>query len=179
MCLGSPRGLLHLCWQALPVCKAHPDSPGASKEQSLIWREGDCLFLRLQRRKNMQRGSGVLRRICCCKGGVPMCPVHTLWDKYFALLPDGAKPWAKVSAGLARERLRQILAKLLVPDWANYGTHDFRRGHAEVGSYVALSSVCCAVLQPLLSGYAEKRLHFGADPLGRPMEICIISDVPQ
>ena len=108
-----------------------------------------------------------------------MCPVHTLWDKYFALLPDGAKPWAKVSAGLARERLRQILAKLLVPDWANYGTHDFRRGHAEVGSFVALSSVSCAVLQPLLSGYAEKRLHFGADPLGRPMEICIISDVPQ
>ena len=67
-----------------------------------------------------------------------MCPVHTLWDKYFALLPDGAKPWAKVSAGLARVRLRQILAKLLVPDWANYGTHDFRRGHAEVGSFVAL-----------------------------------------
>ena len=86
------------------------------------------------RRKNRQKGSGVLKRVCSCKGGSAMCPIHTLWDQFFAQLPDGARPWEKVSAGKARERLRQILSRLQVPEWAEYGTHDFRRGHAEARS---------------------------------------------
>ena len=65
-----------------------------------------------------------------------MCPIHTLWDQFFAQLPDGARPWERVSAGKARERLRQILSRLQVPEWAEYGTHDFRRGHAEARSSV-------------------------------------------
>ena len=128
--------LLH--WQALPTCKAHPDSPGAAKEQTLIWREEEFLCFRLLRRKNRQKGSGVLMRKCSCKGGVSMCPIHTLWDQYFALLPDGARPWENISAGKARDRLRWILSKMQVPSWAEYGTHDFRRGHAEVSSIACL-----------------------------------------
>jgi hypothetical protein len=60
-----------------------------------------------------------------------MCPVHTLWDRFFALLPDGHKPWAHVGDGRAREHLRSTLRALKVPDADQYGTHDLRRGHAE------------------------------------------------
>lgn len=136
---------LSLRWQALPTCKAHPDYPGASEEQSLIWRDGDYLCFRMLRRKNRQKGSGVLKRVCSCKGGVAMCPIHTLWDQYFALLPDGARPWENISAGKARDRLRLILSKLSVPLWAEFGTHDFRRGHAEVRSIACLLRTCLSV----------------------------------
>ena len=71
-------------------------------------------------------------RICSCKGGVATCAIHTLWQKFFAGLPDGARPWAHVSADCARQRLRQALEKLGVQGPGQYGTHDFRRGHAEV-----------------------------------------------
>jgi hypothetical protein len=163
--LAPALGLLSSLCQALPTCRARPDSPGASKEQSLIWREGDTLCFRLLRRKNRQKGSGVLKRVCSCKGGTSMCPIHTLWDQYFALLPDGARPWEKISAGRARDRLRQILSRLQVPEWAEYGTHDFRRGHAEARSVACLLLACplhrscqdmrrngCTLVQILLAG---------------------------
>mgnify|MGYP001391707445 FL=1 len=60
-----------------------------------------------------------------------MCVVHMLWDKFLANLPDGAHPWAHISAGTARARLHRILDVLKVPSAKCYGTHDFRRGHAE------------------------------------------------
>ena len=117
------------------------------------------------RRKNRQKGSGVLKRMCSCKGRSAMCPVHTLWDQYFAELPDGTRPWAKVSAGKARERLRLILSRLQVPEWAEYGTHDFRRGHAEARSIACpLAATClpalcqdmrksgCTLVQILMAG---------------------------
>ena len=94
-----------------------------------------------------------------------MCPIHTLWDQFFAQLPDGARPWERVSAGKARERLRQILSRLQVPEWAEYGTHDFRRGHAEARSLacppgaVRPPALCqdmrkngCTLVQILLAG---------------------------
>jgi hypothetical protein len=94
-----------------------------------------------------------------------MCPIHTLWDQYFAALPDGARPWVSISANKARDRLRLVLSKLHVPDWAEYGTHDFRRGHAEVRSIAYLPHIClclrccqdmrksgCTLVQILLAG---------------------------
>ena len=121
-----------ICFQALATCKMHPNDPGASNEQSIVWLEEDTVCFRTLRRKNKPKGSGVLKRICSCRGGCSTCAVHTLWHKFFANLPDGARPWSRTSAGHARDRLRKVLHKLQVPDADSYGTQDFRRGHAEV-----------------------------------------------
>ena len=117
--------------QALPMCKMRPDNPVAAQEQTIIWMEDDTVCLRMLRRKNRQKGSGILKRKCSCRGGVNSCPVHMLWMKFFAELPEGAHPWAPVTPDVARRRLRQILVSLRVPNAQAYGTHDFRRGHAD------------------------------------------------
>ena len=57
--------------------------------------------------------------------------VHALWHSFFAALPDGAEPWSDITPAMARDRLRRTLQRLQVPSAAGYGTHDFRRGHAE------------------------------------------------
>ena len=118
--------------QALPMRKCEPDSEIAKTSQAIIWREGDEICLRLLRRKNRQQGSGIMRRKCSCRGTKTICPVHTLWDRFFAHLSDGEVPWANVSAAFARCRLRQLLTALGVTNAGAYGTHDFRRGHAQV-----------------------------------------------
>ena len=112
--------------------KCQPDSEIAQTSQSIIWRDQDEVCIRLLRRKNRQHGSGVMRRKCTCTGSLDTCVVHTLWDRFFEHLPDGAVPWVNVSANNARCRLRRLLESLGVPDAAAYGTHDFRRGHAQV-----------------------------------------------
>lgn len=124
-----------LC-QALPMKKCAPNSAHADRAQSIIWRDGDEICVRLLRRKNLPRGSGTMRRKCSCAAGVrTCCAVHTLWERFFALLPDGTCPWAAVSPSLAIARLRRLLQVLGVPDVNAYGTHGFRRGHAEVGRF--------------------------------------------
>jgi hypothetical protein len=120
-----------ICRKALPMCKCTPDSLMAAGAQTIVWREGDTVCIRMLRRKNRQHGSGVLKRVCTCKGDPLLCVVHMLWDKFLANLPDGARPWAHISPGTARSRLHQILHVLRVPSAKSYGTHDFRRGHAE------------------------------------------------
>ena len=77
-----------------------------------------------------------------------MCAVHTLWDRFFAHLPDGHEPWQHITASEARCRLRMLLNTLGVVDAGKYGTHDFRRGHAEViaASHAWLS--CCDLTVP-------------------------------
>ena len=130
-CLLSFR--FALC-QALPMKKCADDSGQADGAQSTIWRDGDEICLRLLRRKNRPQGSGIMRRRCSCAAGVrTCCAVHTLWERFFALLPDGTCPWAAVSPSQAMTRLRRLLQVLGVPDVSDYGTHGFRRGHAEVG----------------------------------------------
>jgi len=123
---------VQLEWQALPMCKGTPSEPSATDKQSLIWKEGEFVCIRLLRRKNRPKGSGVLRRRCTCDGCVDTCAVHTLWDRFFGRLPDGHQPWLQVTPGHARERLRALLGKLGVAQPQKYGTQDFRRGHAEV-----------------------------------------------
>ena len=77
------------------------------------------------------QGSGVLKRVCTCRGDPLMCMVHTFWDQFIAHLPEGSRPWEFVSASTARTRLHRILEVLRVPGPKSYGTHDFTRGHAE------------------------------------------------
>ena len=119
--------------QALPamVCQGLPTRGPSEDEQTVIWREGDCICISMHRRKNRPSGSGTLKRICSCSSDPRMCAVHELWDKYLGSLPDGTRPWHGVSPGFARQRLRRILELLSVPESSEYGLHDFRRGHAE------------------------------------------------
>ena len=57
-----------------------------------------------------------------------------LWDKFLAKLPVGSHPWNDITPHVAIQRVRLILQKLGVPNANEYGTHDFRRGHAEAGT---------------------------------------------
>ena len=128
--------LLRLPSEALPACKGEPTNESLLQQQTLIWREGDCVCLRLLRRKNMRQGSGILKRKCSCKDAATdfnrdTCVVHSLWDRFFDKMPEGSQPWRKVTANKARARLREVLTNLDVPEPDTYATHDFRRGHAE------------------------------------------------
>ena len=137
-----------LC-QALPMKECAPNSAQADGVQSAIWRDGDEICVRLLRRKNRPQGSGVMRRRCSCAAGVrTCCAVHTLWERFFALLPDGTCPWAAVSPSQAIVRLRRLLEVLGVPDASAYGTHGFRRGHAEVGSWPCACNPCRCTCLP-------------------------------
>lgn len=150
--------------QALPACKMQPDAPGSASEQSIIWLENETVCLRLLRRKNRPQGSGVLRRVCTCAGGAATCAVHTLWYQFLAELPDGAHPWRWITAGKARDRLRIILHRLGISEAGTYGTQDFRRGHAEVGTHVPTSDSNRVACPPgVRTGFEKVRLHAGSD----------------
>ncbi len=155
-----------------------PCSARAAQEQTIIWRDGDEVCIRIARRKNRPNGSGTLRRKCTCSGGASSCAVHTLWDQYFAKLDDGAKPWAHITAGKARERLRQVLCRLQVPDADKYGTQDFRRGHAEAP--VCLTNGLCMLLVLLsITGHQAIRMHISGNPHRRAVEIHCILKIPR
>ena len=117
--------------QALPMCKCQPSSELAASKQTIIWRQQDEVCIRIRRRKNRPQGSGVIKRICTRAGSKRTCPVHALWDGFFQHLPDGTAPWELLSASYVRLRLKRILEQLGIPGAAKFGTHDFRRGHAE------------------------------------------------
>ena len=146
LCVCRPQ-LAIVFLQALPLCKLEPTAPGAASEQTIIWRDGDEVCLRLAKRKNKPKGSGTMRRRCTCAGGSSTCVVHMLWDQYIDKLDMGAKPWHRhVTANMARDRLRQTLRRLHVEDANRYGTQDLRRGHAEVPSCrpdTCLFKHCC------------------------------------
>ena len=128
-------------WQALPTQVNDSSAAQARGAQSVVWREGEELCLRLSTRKNLPCGSGVLRRACSCHGSfLQICPIHVLWDTFLGGLV-GQKPWASSRPATVRSQLRSTLAKLGVPMAGHYGTHDFRRGHAKVGEH--LTPACC------------------------------------
>ena len=71
--------LLRLPSEALPMCVCASE-PQRGVHQSAVWREGDNICVLLSSRKNLQGGSGVLRRACSCGDSPHMCPVHVLWE---------------------------------------------------------------------------------------------------
>lgn len=146
--------LLRLPSEALPACRGSPDNSALADKQTLIWKDGNEICLRLLRRKNRDHGSGILRRGCTCnlrirktrpaaysteviessivRQSTHMCPVHGLWENFWAGRAEGEQPWYHtIDAAGARLRMRELLQKLKVPAAQRYGTHDFRRGHAE------------------------------------------------
>ena len=56
---------------------------------------------------------------------------RTLWLKYLAKYEPGQRPWQAVNGHAARYKIRRVLSTLNVPSARQYGTHDFRRGHAQ------------------------------------------------
>ena len=145
--------------QALLACKGSPDDLALAEKQTLVWREGDQVCIRILRRKNRPSGSGVLRRMCTCQGSVDMCAVHTLWDRFFERLPSGHEPWRHMTSDKARLKLREALRRLGIVHADRYGTHDFRRGHAEVCvMHIHYFPYGVAMW---LQGHAERRLHAG------------------
>ena len=123
--------LLRLPSEALPACKGSPDNAQLADKQTLVWREGDVICLRLLRRKNMPHGSGTLRRECTCRGSVHTCAVHSLWERFWLHKDEGEQPWARLNPSRATSKMRGLLKRMRVPNAEQYGTHDFRRGHAD------------------------------------------------
>ena len=99
--------------QALPltVCTTEPSDNWL---QAAIWRDHDEICVKLRSRKNMQRGSGVLRRGCTCSGIPAVCPVHVLWEQYLVGLPAGTSPWAGISLAAALRDIRLLLRRMNV-----------------------------------------------------------------
>ena len=129
--------LLRLPSEALQACKAEQDDVRYQSMQTLVWKDERGVCIRIKSRKNMPRGSGVIYRTCTCMTAKTdfsnaTCPVHMLWDKFLVKLAPGSQPWKRVTPQMARDRLRRSLSILGIPEAENYGTHDLRRGHAEV-----------------------------------------------
>ena len=100
-----------LTFQALPltVCITEPSD---NRLQAAIWRADNEICVKLRSRKNMQRGSGVLRRGCTCSGIPAVCPVHVLWEQYLDGLPAGTSPWAGISPAAALRDIRLLLRRM-------------------------------------------------------------------
>jgi len=139
--LAAYAFLLRVPSEGLPIKKGREDVPPGPDDHSVIWlaQNGDVV-LWLRSRKNRPQGSS-LRRSCCCAACSLMCPVHTLWHGFFAKLGDGAQPWGDLTAAAARKDLRSSLAALRMSSPNEFGTHDFRRGHAKAS---AAPGVCAS-----------------------------------
>ena len=105
--------LLRLPSEALPMCVCASE-PQRGVHQSAVWREGDNICVLLSSRKNLQGGSGVLRRACSCEGSPHMCPVHVLWEQFLDSVPVGTKPWLNVSAAQVLKWMRCALIAFAV-----------------------------------------------------------------
>ena len=71
--LTSYAWLLRVPSEALPCCVGSPSSRSLEEQQTLIWREGVEICLRIRRRKNRPRGSGIMKRRCTCDGCAHTC----------------------------------------------------------------------------------------------------------
>ena len=105
--------LLRLPSEALPVCVCDA-MPQRGEHKAAVWREGDEICIMLSSRKNLQGGSGVLRRACCCSGNQDMCPAHVLWEQFLVKVPVGTSPWQHISPALVLKWIRAALVALAV-----------------------------------------------------------------
>ena len=81
------------------------------------------------RRKNRERRTTIVRK-CWCKRSRATCPVHAL-GAWLNSRPEGDAPWAGWCATSVRSALRAALRHARVGNADAYGTHSFRRGHAQ------------------------------------------------
>ena len=99
--------------QALPLTVCH-EQPPVGIWQAAIWREQNQICILLKSRKNLQGGSGVIRRDCTCPGAPKLCPVHRPWEGYLGDMAAGTRPWEGVSAAMVLWWTRDALRALAV-----------------------------------------------------------------
>ena len=88
--------------------------PADNLHQAAIWANDAEICVKFRSRKNMQNGSGVLKRGCTCPGIPSICPVHELWDKLLCDTQRGTCAWAGTTAAAALRDIRAILRKMNV-----------------------------------------------------------------
>ena len=91
--------------------------------------DGKAAVLSLARRKNRERRTQVVRE-CWCQRSRSTCPMHAL-GAWLRQQPSGSAPWVAWSAESARRQLRAALRGAGIGNAEAYGTHAFRRGHAQ------------------------------------------------
>ena len=129
--LASYSFLLRVPSEALPLVLGSPKEIGLPLgfgTHSRLTGGDDRVTLRLARRKNKPQGS-FMTRTCWCKQSAATCPVHALGKLLFDL-PQGKALFPKISAADVNILLRSRLRKLGEKNPDEFGTHDFRRGHA-------------------------------------------------
>ena len=119
--------MLRLPSEAIPIAKNVTDEYHIGQKATLS-KEDDELVLRLESRKNLQRGA-VIRRCCWCHRHPKTCPIHVLWH-FFESLPDGMQPFLVVTKEKALLRLRNYMSLHGEKDAYSFRTQDLRRGHA-------------------------------------------------
>lgn len=90
--------------------------------------DGQCKY-RLAKRKNLPRGSLLVRK-CWCHRSSATCPVHVL-GSWLLAKGVGAQPFLGQSGSRAIVELRRRLAVLGIPCASEFVLQDFRRGHAQ------------------------------------------------
>ena len=120
--------LLRLPSEALVIQRA-ASLNDASQLRAGLFIDEEAAVLSLARRKNRERRTTIVRK-CWCKRSRATCPVHAL-GAWLNSRPDGDAPWAGWCATSVRSALRAALRHVAVGDADAYGTHSFRRGHAQ------------------------------------------------
>ena len=111
--LVSYLWLLRVPSEALPLTVCDGEPP-CGILQAAIWRDSDQICIKLKSRKNLQGGSGIIRRCCTCPRAPMLCPVHRLWEGYLVDVPLGTRPWKGTSASMALRWIRDALRLLSV-----------------------------------------------------------------
>lgn len=128
LCLAAYAFLLRLPSEALPAVRVEDGAAAACVASAFV--VGDQkIELHLSRRKNRESRS-VMARQCWCDECAVTCPVHVL-GAWLVGEPAHQPIWAAWSPGAARARLRRALGEMGRHDAESFGTHAFRRGHAQ------------------------------------------------
>lgn len=126
--LASYIFLLRLPSEGLPLA-AH-EAPAGVHDPVPVLSVTECeIVVDFPFRKNRLHPSRQVRA-CWCKHCKLTCPIHVL-GKYMAAQGSGSQPFVHIRSAQALLALRELLLELNVPDALCYGTHGFRRGHAE------------------------------------------------
>ena len=120
--------LLRLPSEALVIQRA-ASLGDASQLRAGLFIDEEAAVLSLARRKNRERRTTIVRK-CWCQRSRITCPVHAL-GAWFNSQPTGDAPWARWCAASVRSALRSALRHAGIGDADAYGTHAFRRGHAQ------------------------------------------------